>query len=883
METDAGARHAAPLHHYDCFTLMKIPRGTVYIAIFLSGFAGLGYEIVWTRMLALTLGNEIAAVLAVLASFFSGLALGAWFLDRVVSTSPRPAIWYALCEGVIGLWALLLALLFPAANRMMHALTGTASSQLQLGFLCFLLPFFLLLPATFAMGVTLPAIDRLLVTLRANGRCVGGLYSANTFGAVAGTMLTTFLLAPWLGSRASLIALAAVNFACAAAVGLLPLKTSPADSAGGKARIGRMDGRLAAILFLTGFLGIGFEVMVVRVLSQVFENTVYSFANILSVYLLGSAIGAALVQRWGSGADFNRFLSHLLTALSASCLLSMLLLSRSEHLYALIRGLLGGGFGGSMAAEAGTAWAVVSLPTVIMGATFAHLAQAARRHDGGVGQALCLNTLGASLAPILLGSMVLPVLGSKSALLLVSLGYLALIPTYGRLRMRWVAALGILTLAVVHPGIQLQLITLRPGDLVLKNVEGVMASVTVIKDAREDIHLKVNNHFQMGGTSSYYSDRRQGHIPLLLHPNPKTALFLGLGTGATFAAAGTHPGLEADGVELVPEIVPLLPYFAKSTGDLARNPRLHVLVADARRFVNATHKTYDVVVADLFHPGRDGAGALYTVEHFSRIRSLLNPGGVFCQWLPLYQLDSDTLRVIVRTFLEVYPQGCAFLAHYSLETPILGLVGSTGERHYSTDWLERRVQNAELARELQELRIDDFYSLLGGFVAGNVDLSAFATGAELNTDDRPVVIDRAPRYTYAGSGLPSDGLFDLLGKVNPRPDEIVVSAKNESQRSPEQRLMSYWAARNGYLRAGAGIARTNDPRELLKAAAPALLDIVRKSSDFAFAYDPLLILAQRLSLVEPTASRHLLVELEQANPLRPDALRLRERLFPGKK
>jgi hypothetical protein len=271
----AGARRAVPLHLYVHFTLMRIQRCTVYIAIFLSGFAGLGYEMVWARMLALTLGHEIAAVLAVLVSFFSGLALGAWCLDGVVSASPRPALWYALCEGVIGLWALLLTVLFHEANRTMHILTGVASSPLQLGFLCFLLPFLLLLPATFAMGGTLPAIERLFATLRANGRCLGGLYSANTFGAVAGTMLTTFLLASRLGSRAWLIALAAVNFACAAAMWLLRLKTSPPDSPSMKAPVGRMNGKLAAVLFLTGFLGIGFEVMAVRVLSQVFENTIY--------------------------------------------------------------------------------------------------------------------------------------------------------------------------------------------------------------------------------------------------------------------------------------------------------------------------------------------------------------------------------------------------------------------------------------------------------------------------------------------------------------------------------------------------------------------------------------------------------------------------------
>ena len=115
-----------------------------------------------------------------------------------------------------------------------------------------------------------------------------------------------------------------------------------------------------------------------------------------------------------------------------------------------------------------------------------------------------------------------------------------------------------------------------------------MATVTVVQDAGHDRYLKVNNHFVMGGTASFFSDARQALIPLLLHPRPQKALFLGLGTGATFGAAALYPGLQADGVELVPEIVPLLPLFRRTTGDLLGQKRLKVFVADARRFVNCT-------------------------------------------------------------------------------------------------------------------------------------------------------------------------------------------------------------------------------------------------------------------------------------------------------
>jgi len=271
---------------------------------------------------------------------------------------------------------------------------------------------------------------------------------------------------------------------------------------------------------------------------------------------------------------------------------------------------------------------------------------------------------------------------------------------------------------------------------VVEYAEGLMASVSVVSDPNQHLHLKVNNHYQMGGTSSVFSDRREGHIPLLLHPNPKRALFLGMGTGATLAAGLDHPGLHSEGVELIPEIIPLLPYFRKSTGELANDPRIKIVVADARRYVNASPKSYDVIVADLFHPSRDGAGSLYTLEHFTAIRSRLSNGGVFCQWLPLYQMDLETLRIITRTFLTVFPEATAYLAHYSLKAPIVGLVANLGGKTYPATWLEGRVRDANLAQKLRDLRLHTNFNLFGCFLAEASELRRFAGSGPLNTDNR---------------------------------------------------------------------------------------------------------------------------------------------------
>ena len=150
------------------------------------------------------------------------------------------------------------------------------------------------------------------------------------------------------------------------------------------------------------------------------------------------------------------------------------------------------------------------------------------------------------------------------------------------------------------------------------------------------------------------------------------------------------------------------------------------------------------------------APALFTRWSIFRPRGLLEPGGLFCQWLPLYQLDLDVLRVIVRTFLQVFPEGTAYLAHYSLQMPIIGLIGTTGPVRYTPDWLDRRVQDGTLRGKLHSLRLNDSYALLGNFLAGRDDLAAFAGAGPVNTDDHPVIT-----FEALGSSTPSHNL--LLG------------------------------------------------------------------------------------------------------------------------
>jgi spermidine synthase len=333
----------------------------------------------------------------------------------------------------------------------------------------------------------------------------------------------------------------------------------------------------------------------------------------------------------------------------------------------------------------------------------------------------------------------------------------------------------------------------------------------------------------------------------------------------TASAAAADPSLQVDAVELLPEVIAASAHFRRATGGGETNPRLHLLAADARRHVKTTTQRYDVIVADNFHPARSGSGSLYTVEHFDAVRRVLGDHGVFCQWLPLHQLDLDTLRSIVRSFVAVYPGARALLATNSLETPVLGLVALGGS--VDLEQLRKRLANTTLPQRLADYGLVDEYALAGSFIAGPAALKHFAGDASLNTDDHPVVAYRAPRVTYAPDSPPRDRLLALLQSVQIAPDELLGGADPASAR----RLVAYWEARDRFIEAGRDVRPTADLRRLLAQVREPLLAVLRISPDFQPAYDPLLRMATALARSDPAAARALLTELRQVQPLRLDA------------
>ncbi len=765
--------------------------------------------------------------------------------------------------------------ILPDYNRWIARAIGAEPSPWWHWSIAFFSSLVLLLPATAAMGATLPAMERLSSTLSKNTETLPLLYANNTLGAVFGTLLTTFLIIPELGHSQTLVLLVSANLVCAL-ISYSEFRHIQPNTASTitTTALHFPRWRLLITLFVTGFLGIGYEILMVRLLSQVLENTVYTFASVLAIYLLGVALGAALYHRLDSqhkrtNEQWQRWLVYLLTLTALGMAVGVTALYSSDYLY---RSLLER-FGGVLA-ELVVAVTVFLFPTLAMGALFSHLAQLAQ-HSVGLGKALGFNTLGAALAPFTLGVLLLPTLGAKLLMVLLLISYVLCFPprrSYIKFAMPVLASALLLWMAP-----PLRFISMQADSEVVDYSEGVMAAVAVVNDSSGNRHLKVNNHFTMGGTATRFSDHRQSHLPLLLHGAPRSALYLGLGTGVSMEAARFYPQLETTGVDLIPETLDMMHWFGVDPQAMQWQPPPRLLAADARRYVLSTEQQYDVIIGEIFHPSRDGAGSLYTQEHFNAIRERLAPGGVYGQWLPLFQLDLDTLKIIVRTFLEVYPGAQLYLGHFSLQQPILCLVGTEEAIQYEANWLYKRVLDPRLQQELVKERLNSDLALFGGYLAGAMELRRFVGDGPINTDNHPLVSYTAPRFVYSDQAAPASRLLQLLNQLKTDSDSLL--RPDPANRQFAKQLTQYWQARDLYLKAGMEVSSGDDVAAIVQHTRGPLLQALSISSDFDPAYRALLGTAQALSQTDRYSSYQMLSELIQLVPQRREAKHLRLQLF----
>jgi len=630
----------------------------------LSGITALAYEVLWTRMLSLLFGTTILGIVVTVAAFMLGLGLGSLFGSRFKTNLKYTLVALAGIEFAVALYALFLPSMMQALQGLwlgIDDLQVWQSWQIISAFCVLTLP-------ALALGFAFPWMLRV-------GRIwhvsLASLYGFNTLGGACGALLPLLLL-PALGWTLALQCVAGLGILLAIFLLLLSLLSSRDKDLTPLTKYQESPISLSFGLWAYAGLGAGaliLEIAWARAYGMILLRTEYVLAVILAVFLLGIGLGSLLAQR-----------------LSRTCLLqwmpAVVGLAALFGLYAfpILNDVLQGmQFDSLMTAMwvQGLSIAVCTLPvTLALGAWLPLLSQ---KGDGARWYAA--NSMGACIGAMLAGFVLIPWLGTAATWLMGA----ALVMVCGSYWIQKSRRLMCLVMMAMYGLLAWPVISLPDAARLLKAEFPDAQDLYQYEDAISMTHVLQRDDGQrllladlqrMDASSDPTSvtvQKNQARLPLFLHGNPQSVLFLGLGTGITASGGLAWSDLSMDAVELSQGAVKAADeYFNKSNHRVFNH--LHVHHDDARRFLMRSDKQFDVIVGDLFHPDMVGRGSLLSVEQFERAKAHLNDAGVFVQWLALNQFDVAALQVVLRSFAQSFPHNGLFIDGYRL-----ALVGFKGE------------------------------------------------------------------------------------------------------------------------------------------------------------------------------------------------------------
>lgn len=734
-----------------------------------SGCSALIYEIVWYQLLQLVIGSTAISLAVLLATFMGGLCLGSIALPRIdIARRNHPLKVYAWIELGIGICGILVLFGMPLVDSFYVSAVGHGLPAIVLrAFIAGIC----LLPPTFLMGASLPAVARWIQSSPRGISWMGLLYGANTAGAVFGCLLAGFYLLRVLDMASATFIAAGINVVVALISYTLSNRTPdhmeaehPASKHSNEDSLtcGSQHWPIYLTIALSGASALGAEVVWTRLLSLMLGATVYAFSIILAVFLVGIGIGSGVGSLLMRSVRPQVALGYCQLFLAAAIAWTAFMLSQSVP-YWPINPLLSTGPSYTFQIDLVRVLWTIFPATLLWGASFplALGAIASRDTDASktVGSVYAANTGGAILGALTFSLILIPRVGTRhceqALIVLATVAALsALLPFLWRQR----AIVGAVFLAVAISAAGYLIVKVKDvppgliaygrrfmlnitGSKILYVGEGLNSSIAISR-YEADGALQFHVSGKVEASTEPYDMRLQrslGHMAALVHTNPQSVLIVGFGAGVTAGTFVTYPGMKRI---VICEMEPLVPptatkYFGEQNYNVMLDPRTQIVYDDARHFVLTTPEKFDIITSDPIHPWVKGSATLYSKEYFEMVKAHLNPGGVVTQWVPLYETDIETVKSEIATFFDVFPNGSIWANEIEGRGYDVFLLGQNGPTTMDADQLQARLDRPDydaVSRSLRDVGFPTAVDLLSIYAGRDVDLKAWLAGAEINRD-----------------------------------------------------------------------------------------------------------------------------------------------------
>ncbi|MCG8673072.1 MAG: fused MFS/spermidine synthase, partial [Pseudomonadales bacterium] len=680
-----------------------------------SGFSGLIYQSIWSHYLKLMLGHAAYAQTLVLAIFMGGMTLGAWLLSMRTEKLSNPLLFYAICELVVGLFAIFFHQIFLSVDGLVYeTFYSEITSPFLLDIIKWSTAIALILPQSILLGMTFPLMSAVFIREmpNASGKWIAFLYFSNSFGAAAGVLASAFYFIPNSGlPGASLFAgvtnilIALVCFLISRDTGARELKFKSVKDTTKPI----FDWLLLVALF-TGLASFLYEIAWIRMLSLVLGSSMQAFELMLSAFILGLALGGFWIRnRIDNIENSGNFLGRVQLIMGGLALLSVPLYSATHEVMIGIVSALQANESGYMLFHGMSHLICLAImfPAAFMaGMTLPLITQLLLNREGGekaVGRVYAFNTLGAIVGVLVAVHVVMPFFGVKNVVLLgglidIVLGVYLLYRFGSKVWFLWAApgvALVIMVMGITLDPLKLSSGVYRTASLLegdryesLYYRDGKTASISLYKDEQDRISIATNGKVDASlapldqpATADELTMILAASIPMGLHPDAKLVANIGMGSGLT-----THALLAMHGIERVDtiEIEPYMSEAAKLYGGLVENaykdPRSSIHFEDAKSFFYRTKNQYDVIVSEPSNPWVSGVASLFTDEFYQRVNRNLKPDGLFVQWLQLYEINLDLVASVMKSLGENFED----YALYSTDDANMLIVAT--QKRSLTEW-----------------------------------------------------------------------------------------------------------------------------------------------------------------------------------------------------